>query len=270
LGSDRRAETEKAAMDFAKVAQIYTSYKATPVSQVIHPNDVMYKTGQAFYYTVGEDGVRAILRGLSYTWRADVQRILDLPCGHGRVGRHLRTAFPAAQIFYCEIDREGADFCAETFGGTPLYSEPDLMSVKLPDNLDVIWVGSLFTHLDLRRTTAWLAYLAEHLSEHGIIVATFHGRYTLELAKTHLGIRGGADWDSVVAGRESEGHGFAMYPNNFGVDGYGVSASKASKIMDIAEAIPGTRTLSYSERGWANNHDVLVLGKHDRLRVHGK
>lgn len=254
-------------MDFAAIAQTFARYQASKISQVIHPDDVMYKTGEPFYFTVGEDAVRAILRGMSFAWRSDVSRILDLPCGHGRVGRHLRAAFPNAEIFFCEIDHEAADFCASTFAGTPFYSEPDLTRVKLPANLDVIWIGSLFTHLDERRTTKWLSYLAEHLSEHGIIVATFHGRYTLELAKVFHGVTGNADWSQVVAGREENGFGFANYPNNYGVDGYGVSVAKASKIMDIAEGIPGTRTLAYTERGWANNHDVLVLGKHDRLSL---
>jgi SAM-dependent methyltransferase len=253
-------------MDFASASRIFDRYSAAEINQIIHPDDVMYNTGKPFYFTVGMDAIRMILRAATFTWRSDFTRILDLPCGHGRVGRHLRAAFPEAEIFYCEIDRSAADFCAKTFGGTPFYSEPDLTKVKIPENLDLIWIGSLFTHLDVTRTAAWLAYLAEHLSEHGIIVATFHGRYTVELAKEHVGVTGGADWAKVLAERERDGFGFATYPNSFGVDGYGVSCAKSSKIMDIAEAIPGTRTLAYTERGWANNHDVLVLAKHDRLR----
>jgi SAM-dependent methyltransferase len=256
-------------MDFATAARIFDRYSATEISQVIHPDDNMYRTGQPFYYTVGLDAIRMILRAMTFTWRADFPRILDLPCGHGRVSRHLRAAFPASEIFYCEINREAADFCAQTFGGTAFYSEPDLLQVKLPPNLDLIWIGSLFTHMDEARTSRWLAYLAEHLSDHGIIVATFHGRYTIELAKAHPGTTGGADWAKVLSDREGNGFGFAYYPDNYGVDGYGVSCAKASKIMDIAEAIPGTRTLAYSERGWSNNHDVLVLAKHDRLKLGG-
>ncbi|MBA9019207.1 methyltransferase domain-containing protein [Aminobacter ciceronei] len=99
------------------------------------------------------------------TWRQDVSKVLDLPCGHGRVSRHLKLLFPTAEMFYCDIDAEGADFCARTFGGTAIHSQPDLLQVGLPRSLDVIWIGSLFTHVDRKRTADWLGYLADHLSE---------------------------------------------------------------------------------------------------------
>ena len=203
---------------------------------------------------------------MSLTWLPQVERILDLPCGHGRVGRHLRATFPDAEIHFCEIDREGADFCAATFGGKALYSEPDLTKLDFPKDFDLIWVGSLFTHTPLETTIAWLAYLAEHLREHGILVATFHGLFAAELAKVHPGVSGGSDWGKVLKEFDAVGYGFATYPDSHGIDGYGVSLSKPSRIMDIATAIPCTRVGAYTERGWANNHDVLMLVKHDRLK----
>ncbi|WP_182585767.1 hypothetical protein [Aminobacter ciceronei] len=43
-----------------------------------------------------------------------------------------------------------------------------------------------------------------------------------------------------------------------------MSLSKPSTILDIADSLPGLRA-GYIERGWANNHDVLVLCRNDRL-----
>ena len=172
-------------MELVAVADVYAAYKAASVSTEIHPNDVMYNTGKKHYSSVGESGLMCVLSGLSQSWRLQVERILDLPCGHGRVARHLRAAFPDACMFFSDLDHEGVDFCSKTFQGTPVYSQPDLTKVDLPSDLDVIWVGSLFTHLDAERTLAWLRHLFGALRPHGILVATFHGLFVHSRLPTH-------------------------------------------------------------------------------------
>ncbi|MDX8538999.1 MULTISPECIES: class I SAM-dependent methyltransferase [Mesorhizobium] len=251
-------------MTFEQIATLYSDYANRAVSTELHPNDVMYNTGPSHYFNVGKSGVQAILTGLSLSWRSQVMTVLDLPCGHGRVGRHLRQLFPNAELFYCDIDAEGADFCARAFGGKAIHSKADLLQVDLPKKLDMIWVGSLFTHVDKRRTDAWLHYLADHLSDHGVLVATFHGYFTGKNTKFH----GGVDEARVRREFETTGFGYSRYTTLAGVEDYGLSLSKPSAVLDIADTIPGVRA-SYIERGWANNHDVLVINKNDRLATLG-
>ncbi|MER9622685.1 class I SAM-dependent methyltransferase [Mesorhizobium sp. M0222] len=248
-------------MQFQQISQLFSAYDSKPVSEEIHPNDVMFNTGQSHYYTVGKTGVTAVLTALAMSWKQDVSSILDLPCGHGRVARHLRLLFPQAKLYCCDIDAEGADFCARTFGGISIHSQPDLLRVALPRNLDLIWIGSLFTHLDKQRTDAWLRYLVDHLSEHGVLVSTFHGYFT----DKHTTMHGGVDEQRIRRDFAEVGFGYAPYTTLEGMGDYGFSLSKPSAILDIADSIPGVRA-SYIERGWANNHDVLVLNKNDRLQ----
>ena len=160
-----------------------TEIASLTVSKVIHPEDWMWNTGKSWYFTVGQSGLQAVNQVLAATNLTDVKRILDLPCGHGRVGRYLRTGFPHAEIVFCDIDRGGVDFCSNVFEGKGIYSEPDLTTVDVGKDYDLIWVGSLFTHLDHRRTTEWLAYLAGALSEPGVLIATFHGAWAIEVLK---------------------------------------------------------------------------------------
>ncbi|MER9763106.1 class I SAM-dependent methyltransferase [Mesorhizobium sp. M0138] len=247
-------------MTFEQIAELHAAYSNKPVSTVLHPNDVMYNTGPSHYYTVGTTGVQAVLTALSLSWRQHVLKVLDLPCGHGRVSRHLRLLFPEAELFYCDIDSEGADFCAHTFGGKAIHSKPNLLQVDLPRDLDVIWIGSLFTHLDKKRTEDWLRYLTSHLSEHGVLVSTFHGYYS----DKHTAFGGGVDHERLRRQFAESGFGYEEYTTYPDIRDYGVSLSKPSAILDIADGIPGVRA-SYIERGWANNHDVLVLNKNDRL-----
>jgi SAM-dependent methyltransferase len=251
-------------MDFLRAAQILDEYRARGVTQVIDPDDHMWNSGRDWYHSVGESGLLAVLHGVTQSRLESPTRVLDLPCGHGRVGRYLASAFQDAEFFWCDIDKKGVDFCKATFGGTGIYSVPDLGAVELPPNLDVIWVGSLFTHVDQNRVKHWLKHLARHLAPNGVIVATFHGLFSEVLHISNPMIDQGS-WKSILAERNRTGFGYASYGRK-DLGDYGVSLALPSKIMEIATSIEGTRVLSYTERGWAGNHDVLTLTHDDRLK----
>lgn len=250
-------------MDFDRISHIYNAYKSRDLMTRIHPDDQMWESGPDWYWSVGESGLRCVLGALSLSWQADTRRILDLPCGHGRVTRHLRAAFPDQQIFACDLDHGGVDFCAEEFGAMPVHSKAELTEVGLPEALDVIWIGSLFTHIDEARTTRWLHYLSDHLAPQGVIVASFHGLFSKQL-QSRVPMINDVSWGKIVSQYETSGFGYSPYTEHDMGD-YGVSLSSPSKILDIATSIEETRVLAYTERGWANNHDILVLTKNDRL-----
>jgi trans-aconitate methyltransferase len=250
-------------MDLETAAKIDRDYRSKEVIKTIAANDQMWESGRDWYFSVGESAIDAILRGLSLSWLQTPARILDLPCGHGRVTRQLRRAFPQSQLFVSDLDASGVEFCQATFGATPVFSKAELTDVSLPDNLDVIWIGSLFTHLDEDRTTRWLNYLCRHLSNQGVLVATFHGLWSID-EQRHVPMINNHAWETIMAGYRQTGFGYERY-SEFNLGDYGVSLSSAAKILDIATAIEGTRVLAYTERGWANNHDVLVITRNDRL-----
>ncbi len=168
-------------------------------------------------------------------------------------------------MFYCDIDRSGVDFCAETLGGHGIYSEPDLTAVDLPGDLDLIWVGSLFTHVDEARTKLWLEHLSSRLSPMGVLVATFHGLYSI-IEHSLRPMINPTGWAEIMRQFEQGGYGYAAYTEHDMGD-YGVSLVRPSKLIDIATSIPETRVLSFTERAWANNHDVLVVAKPGRASL---
>jgi len=283
-------------MTLEAIDTIYQRLKRSTIIQTIDPSDEMWLLGQDWYFTVGESAVLAVLRALAIGSLQNVETILDLPCGHGREARYLCAAFPEASFTFCDLNRAGVDFCTKTFGGRGVYSMPDLTQVRLQGPFDVIWIGSLFTHVDQRRTYEWMKFLCGCLGDNGVLVATFHGRWTIELQR----IDGGIDrdpWRRILRDFERIGYGYAddgipMRGSgriiNFagGVPGgrilarrfcglferargWGVSASKPEKIIKIAGDIPGVRILSYSERGWADNHDVLAVARTDRFKPWG-
>ena len=231
----------------------------------LHPDDQMWHQGADWYHTVGEHALHAAQRVIQMQGLSTVAKILNVPCGHGREGRYLRAAFPDAELTFCDIDRSGVDFCADEFDGLALYSEIELTDLTFVPEYDLIWVGSLFTHLDFDRTKKWLGHLCTALADDGVLVATFHGAWTIEIQRT-APLIDEISWRKILHGYNESGYGYAPYASGEPVQDWGVSLSKPSAIVSIVEELPNVRLLSYNERGWANNHDVLGVAKTDRLK----
>jgi SAM-dependent methyltransferase len=250
-------------MEFSTVAEIYRTHRARKINQAIAPDDQMLVAGQeAAYFTVGADGLNNVLAALVRSRLQTVRHILDLPCGHGRVARHLRAAFPEAALSFCDIESSGVDFCSRTFNGRAIYSRPELTEVMLGGPFDVIWIGSLFTHVDEVRARRWLRYLCSQLSDDGILLATFHGEWSRVVQKNHFHLIGDKEWSAITEQADRIGFGYAPYPDQ---KNYGISLSRPSRVIELASAIEHVRILSFCERGWADNHDVLSIARTDRL-----
>jgi len=239
-------------MNFVAAGRIWTEYKNTEVNLTISPKDDMYQSGPSFYFTIGAQGVEAILRGLVTSPIQSVSRVLDVGCNWGRTGRHLRAAFHRAELYFQDIT-QGALFCAETFNGTPIISRKEIDEIPLPNNIDVVWAGSLFTHFDEQRTRNWLAGLATHLSPGGVIVATFHGQRAYE----NLSKGKRPKW-SLQTWPKAEENGYGYVPYEESTTEWGHSMCKVWKLGQIADEVPLCRVGSITEAGWGP-HDVLTL-----------
>src|SRR5690349_8568241 len=119
-----------------------TAQNRISVIEEISPHDEMYGGDPERYFKVGQSAIDFIQPALRATGLPAPERILDLPCGHGRVLRFLKAVFPNAELVACDINRDGVDFCAETFGARPVYSVDDARRVELPGTFDLIWCGS--------------------------------------------------------------------------------------------------------------------------------
>lgn len=244
-------------------ANLFDCYLQSSIDDYISPSETMR---DQWYLSVGVSGARVIYGACVASRVGNISNVLDMPCGHGRVLRHLVKLFPQASFDAADLDREGVDFCANRFGARPVYSQGDLTKVDFEREYDLIWVGSLFTHVERRLTKIWLEHLTKFLSASGIIVASFHGRYSA-MKGAEFAYTTPECWTEILAGYESTGYGYADYPKGLGYvtqDGpYGVSLSKPAAILEDVARIPGVRVFSYVERGWAGHQDVLVLGRPD-------
>ena len=183
------------------------------------------------------------------------KKILDLPSGYGRVLRMLKVAFPEAELTACDLDRAGVDFCAEKLGATPVYSREDPAEIELGGGFDVIWCGSLLTHLDAPLWDGFLKLFAEQLAPGGLLVATTHGRKIAEKARTgerRFAVRGQA---ALIRKYDWRGFGFSRYRHS---NGYGISFSSPAWVCAKLAEVPALKLIMYTEQGWKGAQDAFA------------
>jgi SAM-dependent methyltransferase len=226
--------------------------------RAIAPEDLGYRADREGYFRWGWLGLRCVELGLQAASNdpETVTRILDLPCGHGRVLRTLKARFPQAKLTACDILRDGVDFCAEVFDATPVYSEEDPADVVLPDNYDLIWCGSLLTHLPADRFGAFMKLFADHLEVGGVVVFTTHGNLYAELLRQDAINSSVLDPQQIVRDFQRDGFGYQDYM--FGLPNVGFTASSPSWVCRELERHPGLRLVLLSERAWGGMQDVVA------------
>jgi SAM-dependent methyltransferase len=226
----------------------------------ISPNDKMFTGDREHYFGVGQSALRCINLSLQAAHQPlhGVRDILDFACGHGRVLRYLRAFFPGAEIVASDMDRDGADFCARVFGAHAVYAVEDPASIPLePYLFDLIWVGSLFTHLDAPKWIAFLEFFRRCLRPGGALVFTTHGHTTYDWM-----MRGIVDYGlpehrapDVRAGYERQGFGYADYSES---QSWGHSLSSPAWVVNQIVSVNGLRPVHFSERAWDNHQDVYA------------
>jgi len=238
----------------------------------IHPNDGMYSGDGESYFRAGLSAVACIEEVLAAAPPPAVRAILDLPCGYGRELRFLISRFPGAAVTACDIQPGAVDFCARQFGAAPTYSRPALSEVTFAGGFDLVWCGSLVTHLDADATAELFRLFARHLNPGGVAVFTTHGDYVHARLLSEGGEFYAMPDESVRALTNSyaaAGHAYHDYPRGLGYfdfhpdkRGYGISLSSPAWVREQIERAGGDlRQTYFKARGWANHQDVHAFSK---------
>jgi SAM-dependent methyltransferase len=241
-------------------------YQESGVDETISPHDDMFQAGRReHYFAVGRDAVAIIALAMIKAGVDRFSNVLDLPCGSGRVLRHLVRFLPEASIIACDIDPGHVQFCRRQFASVPLVSRPDLRQVDLDRQIDLLWCGSLLTHFPADYFEEGLRHMIGWLVPGGIAIFTLHGRWSMRRqAHTPYKYVDDAVFGPVAAGVAREGFGYADYPDHgdrLSRGSYGLSVSLPRWVMRTVETMEDVRVLDYMERGWDNHQDVLILRK---------
>jgi SAM-dependent methyltransferase len=224
----------------------------------ISPRDTMYTGDGAHYFKVGLSALRVVEEAVRRARLESVERVLDLPCGHGRVLRFLAQRFPRAAFTACDLDRDGVDFCARVFGATPVYSKTDLDALAFDTRFDLIWCGSLITHLDAPQTRALFRLFARHLAPGGLLLFSAHGDFVarLRMPSGEFDYMLTAAQVQTITGRyAATGFGYEDYREGEG--GYGVALTSPTWIRAQIAEVSGLSEVYFAERVWDEHHDVF-------------
>ena len=237
-----------------------TYVSITDVIRDISPNDEMFAGDESHYFGVGQSALECVSCSLQAAQlpSKNVRRILDMPCGHGRVLRYLRAAFPEAEITACDLLRDGVDYCATTFGAIPLYSDENPAKIELErDAFHLIWVGSLLTHLDSDRWAEFLELFRRSLRPGGVLVFSAHGREAYDRTVRGTFNYGLPYWRTTAAKYTYERTGFG-YGHYWNSNSYGITFSSPAWVFKQIERVSEMRMVHFCEKAWDRHHDIYA------------
>jgi trans-aconitate methyltransferase len=182
------------------------------------------------------------------------KRILDLPCGFGRVSRFLKARYPASELTVCDQNRQAVDFGAVSFGANGVYATLNFRDLELGTRFDLIWAGALLTQLPEHQTRQFLDFAVRHMAPDSRLIVTSYGEaVAARLPSAHHGLS------------EAAARGLQVQYLNAGY-GYRRADDTAAGVALVApewfEAhLPGSKLhlRSHRRNAWQADQDVVVM-----------
>jgi SAM-dependent methyltransferase len=240
------------------------SYKSSEVSETIDEQDIMLARAPGalnHYMSVGRSAIDVIAQTMAATKTTSFRRVLDLPCGGGRVTRHLVKFFPDSEIFISDLDRRMEDFTAQTFGVKPIISSLDF-ATSLEQKFDLIFVGSLVTHLDQPKFKAAIKWFINALEDGGIAIITAAGRRSDWCQRNLIKTIKPESWQPVSNDMKTKGFGYIETERN-AAGSYGLTLSAPSWVLALLEQESSVRVVAMQEAAWDNHQDFYAVQKQE-------
>ncbi len=231
-----------------------------PVVAEISPRDTMYEGDLAHYHSVGRSGLRCLATSLQLLGTSEISSLLDFGCGYGRVLRYLHAAFPAARLGASDVDREAVDFCARTFGAVPFYGASNPNRIDTGERFDVVWCGSVLTHVDAPAWDALLRLFAKVLTPGGTVVFTTLGPNIAGLFRAGR-IDYGVPTAGLLEGFDLEEFAFEPYR---GMSDYGIAVAGLPWVRRLVRSIPSLELRAYLDARWDDAQDIYACRKEGR------
>jgi cyclopropane fatty-acyl-phospholipid synthase-like methyltransferase len=228
--------------------------------------DEMFSGDLKQYFQCGASGLNCVLAAVQLANLPEPGRILDFGCGAGRVTRWLRAAYPQVQIHGCEIDRlqSALQFVHETFAVSTWNSVADLARLEPPATYDLIWLGSVFTHLSQHASAQLFDKLSSWLNSRGMVVFTTHGRRALFHDRHDPDLYGLSPAGRARALEEHRctGYGYADYSwaGEYQTN-YGISFTSTEWWTNFVKSRREMKLVYVSEAAFDEHQDVVAAMK---------
>ena len=132
---------------------------------------------------------------------------------------------------------------------------------------DLIWCGSLVTHLNAPAILSLFRLFDRHLASNGVVIFTAHGDYVRHRLETTT------NWPyqisreagkTAVSSYRTEGFVFVPYIGKTEADQYGLSLTSPAWIRSQCALIQNWKELFHEPRGWDQHQDVFGYLKASR------
>jgi SAM-dependent methyltransferase len=253
-----------AVVRLAEVREVLAREPPGPVIEEISPNDVMYTAaeevdGVRSYLRSGRAALHLIRLAMLAAQKGSAGTVLDFGCGHGRVLRFLEAEFPHADLVACDINPDAVEFSARIFGATPVHSSPDPEQIEIGGRFDLIWSGSVFSHVDAPYARGLVGLFERALVPGGLLVFTTAGRHVAERMRAgELAGLAPEAASGLLEDYDRSGHGYRDYE---GWTGQGLARLRPAWMCRELAARPGLRLVMLTERGWDRRQDVFACLK---------
>jgi len=256
-------ETSPIQNTMSALADRFHRYRAAGVDSEISGHDDMFAGDFEHYLRVGAGAIDVLAQSMVAAGKSEVASVLDLPCGGGRVTRHLAAFFPEASLFVGDINKEKERDVAAQFSASVV--DPGAGFDRPPERtFDLIWVGSLLTHLNHEAFQSALTWFVRALAPDGVLVATTQGRKALArrqaLPSDSTARVPDELWRVAMAGWNDRGFGFwPDTPEDDHPRGLGGVLISPDWLLRSATQDTDVRVVSFAEAGWVGAQDVLTL-----------
>lgn len=240
------------------------------IKEKIHPSDTMFVDSYEHYFNVGAELSSIISECLDIKLVNEV-KILELPCGFGRVRRHLINCIPSENITTVDISDEAIEFQSLYFNTQAIkVMSNDFIYKSIPNDFDIGIMGSLITHFDETYSFTILKNFLNKIKKDGLAIITTHGQKSYELLKqSNIYQISDNDRDLLLKSFEKNEFGFCEYENSHTFEkltteitgsSYGISIIPHSWIDNFCK-LHGIEITNYIVGGWDNHQDVYILRK---------
>ncbi|MGZ9724341.1 class I SAM-dependent methyltransferase [Rhizobium miluonense] len=203
---------------------------------------------------------------------AQASNILELPCGFGRVTRHLVKKFPESRITCVDVLPEAIAFQTEVLKTQAiLVSPPSFNYDMLPDEtFDLIIIGALMTHLDEEHNREFLREVSKKLAVGGRLITSTRGETAAsKFSKSAIYQVAESDRASMLDDFKKHGYGYAPYAEGHNFEAatseiagsyYGISLVSPLWMISLAHS-NGLSPVHFERGGWDDHLDLFTFEK---------
>jgi hypothetical protein len=174
----------------------------------------------------------------------------------------MQLLLPQSRIVASDIEQSAINFCHEQFGVRTVLSTESFSTLAIDAQFDLIWCGSLITHLSEARAVRLLELFYSLLAPGGLCLFSTHGPTQanwIEEGSETYGLSE-AGQRELLKQFSDRGYGYANYPK---LKNQGISVVSHNKMVSLATTVGAWTEAIFLERGWANNHDVYGFCTYD-------